>query len=152
MPEAPVPIAKQLNQITSRLDASDRRMKAMQDVGGFADSATLSKRAKRIEDRLEILEADRDMLLDVNALLLGALREHLIDRHDAEFVRDNDRDVVNARKALRRIGQWAEKRGLRDRQRDVLDAQRDENSLRPRHNTFPDHIDSRGEGHWKTPT
>lgn len=133
MAEAPVPIAKQLAQITARLDSNDRRVRAMQDLGGFADSKTLGMRAKRIEDRLEILEADRDMLLDVNALLLGALREHLIDRHDMDMARDNDRDGINVRKALRCVGQWAEKRGLRDKQREVVSAMRDENRLRPKH-------------------
>jgi hypothetical protein len=128
----PTTIDQQINDLKSRLGIVDNTIKRMQSVGGFADSALLGKRSERLEGRVAVLEADVEMLMDVNALLLGALREHLLDRHNVDCVRDNDRDVINVRKALRRMSEWADKRGLRDRQRDVLSTIKDENRLRPR--------------------
>jgi hypothetical protein len=90
----------------------------MQKQGGFADSKTLSMRASRIEDRLELVELDGEMLKDVAAANSEAWHNHLFDRHGSLIDQDSSIDTTAWRKMRHRIKLWAEKRGLLTKRRD----------------------------------
>ena len=109
----------------------------MQRMGGFADSKALSMRSTRLEERVEKLELDGDMLKDVAAGHITLLEEHLKDRHNANMERDNDFDVINWRKIRRRMREWAERRGMLGRKRDISATRRDENRLVPARSMSP---------------
>lgn len=104
----------------------------MQRMGGFADSKAFGIRCSRIEDRVQLLELDGEMLKDVVAHTNTLLGEHLRDRHDADIDRDDAPDVVPWRRIRRRLREWAEKRGLMTKRRDVSDTRKDEGRVRPR--------------------
>ena len=104
----------------------DRMLK----TGGFADSKTLSMRSLRLEERTEKTELDIEMLKDVGALLTDFAGHHVADRHQGGD-RDNSPDAISVRKIRRRLVEWAEKRGLLNKRRDVAGARQDENRLRP---------------------
>lgn len=108
-----------------------RTIARMQLVGGFADSKTLGVRCKRIEDRLELVEFDGEMLKDVAGGTVGLLEVHMRDRHDANFNRLDGNDVGAWCRVKHRMRQWAEKRGLMTKRRDMTDTRRDENRMRP---------------------
>lgn len=116
-----------VEQKNSQLQAQiDRMLK----VGGFADSKTLSMRSLRLEERTEKTEFDIEMLKDVTALLTEQAGQHLVERHQMAD-RDNTPDAITIRKIRRRLVEWAEKRGLMVKRRDVAGARQGENRLRP---------------------
>jgi len=96
------------------------------------DSKMLGIRCHRIEQRLDMLDLDGEMLKDCLAHTNAMLGEHLRDRHDADIDRDDAPDVVPWRRIRRRMREWAEKRGLMSKRRNVSDARRDEGRVRPR--------------------
>jgi hypothetical protein len=106
------------------------QIRRMQNMGGFADSKTLSMRSLRIEERTEKTEFDIEMLKDVTALLTEQASQHLVERHQMAE-RDNTPDAISIRKIRRRLVEWAEKRGLMDKRRDIAGARQGENRLRP---------------------
>jgi hypothetical protein len=80
-----------------------RQLTRMQQVGGFADSKTLSKRATRLEGRTEKLELQVETLLSVAGSLVTMMSDHLRDRHDSDLERDSAIDTTtwrSIRKAL----------------------------------------------------
>lgn len=109
-----------------------REIARMQSVGGFADSKMLGIRCRRIEERLGLVELDGEMLKDATALTAGAIEAHLEERHSANFARFDGKDVAGVARIRRRLAEWAEKRGLLNRRKDVSDTRRDEGRLRPR--------------------
>lgn len=124
-------IEQRLDALTRELDWAKKQIRSMQNAGGFADSAMLSKRSNRIEQRLEKVEFDTEMLKDVAARSQSLLEDHLRDRHDADLNRDDAIDVRNWRWIRNRMKEWAEKRGLMDKKRDLSSARSSENRLRP---------------------
>lgn len=70
------------------------------------DMVLMRKRADRAENRIDALERDVKCLLDVNALLVRALSEHLKDRHDVDNVIDDAPDATAARRARARLRLW----------------------------------------------
>lgn len=114
-----------------------RTISHMQMMGGFGDAKTVGIRCTRIEKRLDLLELDGEMLKDCLAHTNTQIGEHLRDRHDADIDRDDAPDVVPWRRIRRRMREWAEKRGLMTKRKDVSDARRDEGRLRPRREAVP---------------
>lgn len=104
----------------------------MQRMGGFADAKTLGTRCTRIEERLALVELDGEMLKDVAAHTTNLIGAHLKDRHAIDVDRDEEADSKSWRHMRRRLREWAEKRGLMTRRRDVTDTRHDENRTRPR--------------------
>lgn len=104
----------------------------MQKIGGFADAKTLGVRCTRIEERLALVELDGEMLKDCTAHVNEMMADHLGDRHGEDVDRGDSIDVRAWRKVRRRLREWAEKRGLMTRRRDVSDTRREENRARPR--------------------
>lgn len=107
------------------------QISAMQRMGGFADAKTLGTRCTRIEERLALTELDGDMLKDVAAHTSALFEDHLRDRHDSDLDRDSAIDATAWRKIRRRMREWADKRGLLTKRRDLSGARNDENRLRP---------------------
>lgn len=103
----------------------------MQRMGGFADAKTLGQRCTRIEERLALTELDGEMLKDVAAQTSVLFEDHLRDRHDSDIDRDSAIDATAWRKIRRRLREWADKRGLMTKRRDLSGARTDENRLRP---------------------
>lgn len=139
MTEKKVPTDQErIAKLEQMLADQAREILRMQMAGGFADSRTLGIRCGRIEQRLDLLELDGEMLKDCLALQQGFVEHHLRDRHDVDNIdRDDAPDVVPWRRIRRRLREWAEKRGLMTRRRDVNDAQRDEGRIRPRREAAP---------------
>lgn len=105
----------------------------MQRVGGFADSRTIGIRCANIEKRLDLVELDGEMVKDCLAHQVTYTEHHLRDRHDVDNIdRDDAPDVVPWRRIRHRMRQWAEKRGLMTKRRDLNDTRRDEGRVRPR--------------------
>jgi len=117
-------------KLEQQLHEMQKTMNTMQRVGGFADSKTLSMRSTRIEERLERLEFDGKMVQDFTGLATDWMARHLHERH-AIAETDNAPDSIFVRKIRRRLAEWADKVGLMSKRRDVSDARRDENRLRP---------------------
>lgn len=129
----PEPTGDQQRLAKLERDLTDARFQitAMQRMGGFTDAKQHSIRASNIEKRLELLELDGEMVKDVLAYNSEAWADHLRDRHDADLDRDSAIDATNWRRMRRRLREWAEKRGLMTKRRDVTGARTDENRLRP---------------------
>jgi hypothetical protein len=104
----------------------------MLQMGGFADSKTLGIRCTRIEERLALTELDGDMLKDVAAQTTSMFESHLANRHQANINRLDGPDVAAWCRIRKRMREWAEKRGLMTKRRDVTDTRHDENRARPR--------------------
>jgi hypothetical protein len=133
MAETSPTVQQQLDKLRSRVDVADRHILHMQKVGGFTDSKAHGLRTTRIEDRVEALERDNKLLLDLVGIQMAMIEDHLQDRHGVNLVKDNDVDVVSFRKIKRRLREWAETCKLTKRGRsDIDEARRDENRLRPR--------------------
>ena len=104
----------------------------MQRVGGFADSRMIGIRCANIEKRLDLVELDGEMLKDTTAMAVAGMESHLKDRHDANFARFDGNDVGAVARIRRRLADWAEKRGLMTKRKDVGDVRRDEGRVKPR--------------------
>lgn len=120
----------QVNKLGAQIKDLQFQITTMQRIGGFTDAKTLSMRATRIEDRLEIVERDGAMLKDLSGLTIAAFGEHL-KRHDIPLVTDNGDDTIAFRKIVRRAREWAEKAGLLKKRNDLTETRRDENRMRP---------------------
>lgn len=121
-----------LRALAEKVGHQQRSIEWMQGVGGFADAKTLSMRSKRIEDRVELLERDVKMLLDVAGLQASLIEALLEQRLGMNLTTSNEPVVIYFRKVRRRLGEWAEACKLRTRRSDVTDARLDENRIRPR--------------------
>jgi hypothetical protein len=132
-------VEDRLRSLAEKLGHQQRSIEWMQGLGGFADAKTLSVRSKRIEDRVEMLERDVKMLLDV-AGLQASLAEALLEQKlGMNLERSNEPAVIYFRKVRRRLGEWAEACKLKIRRIDVTDARLDENRIRPRSAPSPAH-------------
>lgn len=129
----PEPTADQQRLAKLERDLADARWQItnMQRLGGFTDAKTHSIRATRIEERLDLLELDGEMVKDALAFSSTAWEDHLKDRHDSDLDRDSAIDATSWRRMRRRMREWAEKRGLMTKRRDLTDTRRDENRQRP---------------------
>lgn len=121
---------QEIRKLRADLDSANRQIMAMQKVGGFADSKQLSQRSTRLEERVEKLETDSTMLLDVTGMAADWMARHLFERH-AIAETDNQADSIFVRKIRRRLAEWADKAGLMGKRRDLNGARTDENRLRP---------------------
>lgn len=122
---------QRLTMLEASVKNAHWQIERMQKLGGFTDAKTLSMRATRIEERLEVVEFDGEMLKDVVAYNAEAWEDHLKDRHDSDIVRDSAIDTTKWRQIRHRLRVWAEKRGLVNKRRDVAGARQGENRLRP---------------------
>lgn len=98
--------------IKLRADLNNARydIDRMCKIGGFTDAKTHSMRATRLEDRVEVLERNSSMLVDVTGHLADFAVEHSRDRHDADpaMRAENGPDVVSLRRIKRRLAEWIE--------------------------------------------
>lgn len=96
------------------------------------DQALARRRMDRLESRIEHLERDCKALLDVAALLVGCLGEHLRDRHDTVLQSDDAADSVMLRKARARVRKWLDESGNTAKAWEIREVIRtDENRSRP---------------------
>lgn len=124
--------AERIAKLESQLHLAMKLIERMEKMGGFTDAKTLGIRCTRIEERLALVELDGEMLKDCTAHVNEMMADHLGDRHGEDIDRGDSIDVRAWRRARRRLREWAEKRGLMTRRRDVTDTRRDENRARPR--------------------
>ena len=129
---------QQVKMLTGQVVFLRQQVEHMQKLGGFTDAKTLSIRSTRLESRMEAVEKsvnllrhDADMLMDVSAAVVSFAADHLVDRHQARLVVDNQLDVHAVSKMKRRMRQWAEDRGLFTKRNDMRDARRSERRRRP---------------------
>lgn len=122
---------KQIAELRRTVQEQGRTILCMQRAGGFADSKFHSIRATRLEARLDVLELDNAMILDVAAHNVALLEDHLRDRHDANLDRGDAIDEISFRRIRKRMREWAEKRGLIGKRTDLRQARQDENRIRP---------------------
>lgn len=121
-----------LRALAEKVGHHQRSIEWMQGVGGFTDAKTLSLRSKRIEDRVEVLERDVRMLLDVAGLQASLVDALLEQKLGVNLQTSNEPVVIFFRKIRRRLGEWAEACRLKTRRNDVTGARLDENRIRPR--------------------
>lgn len=124
--------AERIVSLERQLRDLQQQVTQMQRVGGFADSRTIGIRCANMERRLDLLELDGEMVKDVTAHQQNLLEHHLRDRHDSDVDRDDAPDVIPWRRIRKRLREWADKRGLMTKRRDLTDARRDEGRVRPR--------------------
>ena len=89
-----------------------------------------------MRNEFELVEAKVEALLDLAAHNVALLEDHIGDRHDVDLNRcraggDDALDAVNFRRMKNRLRDLAEKLGLLNKRRDLTDARRSENRLRP---------------------
>lgn len=131
-PKKPATAEERVARLEQLVRDQAREISRMQMMGGFGDAKAVGIRCTRIEERLALAELDGEMLKDAAGLTAAALYSHLKERHDANFARFDGNDVGAVARLRRRMVDWAEKRGLMTKRKDVSDARRDEGRLRPR--------------------